>query len=156
MPANTVVILTGNGPAETQPLAVTPAAQPAELAFLAKPSRLPVGLHDGITGAVYVFDAYKNLITAPEPVIFDLSSPGEPDQTRTVITRDGAAWTEMDSTAHQGNDKFVARIGPASSTRIVGQVPGDPCALQMTASPAGSEVKARNRSGSRLQRQRGA
>ena len=35
------------------------------LVFLAKPSRLPVGLHDGITGAVYVFDAYKNLIVTP-------------------------------------------------------------------------------------------
>lgn len=136
-----LVVLTGNGPAEVQSLAVAPAAQPAELAFLAKPSRLPVGLHDGITGAVYVFDAYKNLITAPVPVNFELSSPDEPAQARTVITRDGAAWTEMDSTAHQGNDKFVASIGPVSSTRIVGQVPGDPCALQMTANPAGNEVK---------------
>lgn len=136
-----LVVLTGNGPAESQPLAVTPAAQPADLAFLAKPSRLPVGLHDGITGAVYVFDAYKNLITTPEPVNFQLSSPAGPPQTRTVITHDGAAWTEMDSTAHQGNDKFVAQIGPVSSDRIVGQVPGDPCGLQMTASPAGSEVK---------------
>jgi len=131
-----LVILTGNGPTETQTLAVTPAAQPADLTFLAKPSRLPVGLHDGITGAVYVFDAYGNLITAPVPVNFELSSPSEPAQTRTVITQDGAAWTEMNSTAHQGSDKFVAHVGSVASTRIVGQVPGDPCGLQMTASPA--------------------
>ena len=136
-----LVMLTGNGPVETQTLTVTPAAEPANLSFLAKPSRLPVGLRDGITGAVYVFDAYGNLITAPQPVSFELSSPAEPAQTRTVITRDGAAWTEMDSTDHQGNDKFVARIGSVTSMRIVEQVPGDPCGLQMTASPAGSDVK---------------
>ena len=134
-----LVILTGNGPGQTQTLAVKPAAQPADLTFLAKPSRLPVGLHDGITGAVYVFDAYKNLITAPVPVIFELSSPAGPAQTRTVMTRDGVAWTEMDSTAHQGSDRFVAHAAAVASTRIVGQVPGDPCGLQMTASPAGQQ-----------------
>lgn len=132
-----LVILTGNGPTQTRALTVTPAAQPADLTFLARPSRLPVGLHDGITGAVYVFDAYKNLITAPVPVNFELSSPSEPAQTRTVITHNGAAWTEMDSTAHQGNDKFVAHVDSVASIRIVGQVPGDPCGLKMTASPAG-------------------
>lgn len=134
-----LVILTGNGPNETQTLTVTPDAKPADLTFLAKPSRLPVGLHNGITGAVYVFDAYKNLITAPVPVNFELSSPSEPAQTRTVITHNGAAWTEMDSTAHEGNDKFVAHVGDVASTRIVGQVPGDPCGLQMTATPAGKQ-----------------
>jgi len=136
-----MAILTGNGPVETRPLEVTPAAEPASLSFLARPSRLPVGLRDGITGAVYVFDSYRNLIAAPMPVDFELSSPSDAVQTRTVITRDGAAWTEMDSTAHQGNDKFMARIGNVTSTRIVGQVPGDPCGLQLTASPAGRDVK---------------
>lgn len=136
-----VVMVTGNGMGESHALTVTPAAQPAHLTFLARPSRLPVGLRDGITGAVYVFDAYENLITAPEPVNFDLSSPGEHPQTRTVITHNGAAWTEMDSTAHQGNDNFIARIGSVSSTRVVGQVPGDPCGLKMTASSVGREVK---------------
>jgi hypothetical protein len=136
-----LVILSGSGLNETQPLDVKPAAAPAELSFLARPSRLPVGLRDGITGAVYVFDAYKNLITAPEPVNFELSSPAGPAQTRTVITRDGEAWTEMDSTAHQGNDKFIARIGSVAGTRIVGQVPGDPCGLNMMAAAAGKDVK---------------
>lgn len=136
-----LVILAGNGPAETEPLTVSPATEPADLSFLAKPSRLPVGLRNGITGAVYVFDRYKNLITVPSPVKFDLSSGPDAGQTRTVATRDGAAWTEMDSTAHQGNDKFVASIGPVSSTRVIEQVPGDPCGLKMTASPAGQNVR---------------
>lgn len=136
-----LVILAGNGPAQTQTLEVKSSPQAGELDFLARPSRLPVSLHDGITGAVYVLDPYKNLITAPTPVNFELSSPSGATQTRTVVTQDGAAWTEMDSTAHEGNDKFVARIGNVASTRVIGQVPGDPCGLQMTASLAGSKVK---------------
>lgn len=136
-----LVILTSGGATETQPLTVTPAADPERLSFLARPSRLPVGLNNGITGAVYVFDAYRNLITAPTPVDFILTSPGEPAQTRFATTTNGAAWTEMNSTAHQGKDKFVARAGTAVSTRIIEQVPGAPCSLQMTAVAAGKDVK---------------
>ncbi len=138
---NYQVILIGDGTDVTESLAVKPAAQPADVSFLAKPSRLPVRLQGGITGAVYVFDAYENLITAPLPVNFDLTGPAGGTQTRTVISRDGAAWAEMNSTDHQGNDKFVARIGNVSSARIIGQVPGDPCGLKMTASPDRGEVK---------------
>lgn len=136
-----LMILTGNGWGETDSLEVTPARQAAELSFLARPSRLPVGLHDGITGAVYVFDAYRNLITTPASVSFELSGPSGVEQRRTVISHLGAAWTAMNSTPHQGNDKFVARSGLATSERIVNQVPGDPCGLKMTANPAGKEVR---------------
>jgi hypothetical protein len=47
----------------------------------------------------------------------------------------------MDSTAHQGIDKFVARVGDVYSTRVVAQVPGDPCGLKMTAQQAGQRVR---------------
>jgi len=127
--------------AESGALDVVPAAQPADLTFLARPSRLPVNLHSGITGAAYVFDAYHNLIDTPASVSFELSSPAGATQKRTVETRDGAAWTEMDSTAQQGMDKFVARVGDISSMRIVGQVPGDPCTLKMSAHPSGQQVQ---------------
>ena len=70
-----VVILAQAGGTSTGSFDVTPVRAPAILSFLAKPSRLPVGLHDGITGAVYVFDVYHNLIAAPTPVFFELSSP---------------------------------------------------------------------------------
>jgi hypothetical protein len=116
-------------------------SQPADLTFLARPSRLPVGLHSGITGAAYVFDAYHNLIDKPVSVSFELSSPAGATQTRTVETKNGAAWTEMDSTAQQGADKFVALVGDVSSMRIVGQVPGDPCTLKMSAHPSGQQVQ---------------
>jgi hypothetical protein len=120
---------------------VIPGTKPAEVTFLARPSRLPVGLHGGITGAAYVFDSYHNLMTSPMNVSFELSSPKGANQTRTVATRNGAAWTEMDSTAQQGADKFVARVGDVSSMRIIGQVPGDPCSLKMSAHPNGQQIQ---------------
>ena len=135
------VLLPESGAPESGSFDVVPAAKPADVTFLARPSRLAVGQHGGITGAAYVFDAYKNLITAPTKVSFELSSPKGANQTRTVETRYGAAWTEMDSTQQQGTDKFVARAGDVSSLRIIGQVPGDPCSLKMSAHPAGQQIQ---------------
>lgn len=116
---------------------VVPATQPAKLNFLAKPSRLPVGLHNGISGSVYVFDAYGNLITTPLPVSFTLTNLSGAAQKRTVTTENGTAWTQMDSSTKEGAAKFNAQAGAASSTRVVEQVPGDPCSLQMSAQRAG-------------------
>ena len=132
-----VVILTQASGTSSQSFDVTPVSAPSSLSFFAKPSRLPVGLHDGITGAVYVFDVYHNLIAAPTPVSFELSSPTGAVQKQQVSTRAGAAWTEMDSTSQQGSSKFVARAGDISSTSIISQVPGDPCDLKVSAQPSG-------------------
>jgi len=90
---------------------------------------------------VYVFDAYRNLITAPLPVTFDLSSSAGKEQKRVVVTRDGAAWTGMDSTPQQGIDRFTARVGEVASTRVVAQVPGDPCGLRMSARESGQKLE---------------
>jgi hypothetical protein len=135
-----LAVLAGDSSTETGSFEVVPASKPANLSFLAEPSRLPVGLPHGITGAVYIFDAYHNLISAPTPVSFELSSPSGTVQKRVVIAKGGAAWTEMDSTAQQGIDTFVARVGEIFSTRVVGQVPGDPCGLKMNAQPSGQQV----------------
>lgn len=115
--------------------------QPAELNFLAKPSRLPVDLKGGITGAVYVFDAYHNLIFTPTPVSFELSSPGGNVQKHIVATQGGVAWIEMDSTAVAGTDRFMVRSGDVSILRVVGQVPGDPCGLKMSARQTGDKIQ---------------
>jgi hypothetical protein len=136
-----IAVLATDSSTESDSFDVVPASQPADISFLAKPSRLPVGLHDGITGAVYVFDIYHNLITAPMPVSFELSTPSGSVEKRTVGTRYGAAWTAMDSTAQQGIDKFAARIGDASNTRVISQVPGDPCGLKMSARPSGQRLE---------------
>jgi len=136
-----LVVLAGTSATQNGSLDVVSAHKPANLSFLAKPSRLPVGLHGGITGAVYVFDDYHNLIASPTPVSFELASPSGTVQKQLVVTRNGAAWTVMDSTAQQGIDKFVARGDGAYSTRVVAQVPGDPCGLKMTAQQSGQQVR---------------
>ncbi len=136
-----IVALAAESFTENDSLDVEPLSQPADLSFLARPSRLQVSLQDGITGAVYVFDAYHNLIAEPMPISFELSNPTGTVQKRVVVTRNGAAWTGMDSTAQQGIDKFVARTGGILSTRVVGQVPGDPCGLKMSAREAGKQVQ---------------
>jgi hypothetical protein len=120
---------------------VIAASRPAEVSFLARPSRLPVGMQDGITGAVYVFDEFHNLITTGLPVRFELSNPSGDVQAREVTTRAGAAWTAMDSGAHQGSDRFSAEVRGISSTRVIRQVPGDPCGIKMSASSVGSSVR---------------
>jgi hypothetical protein len=47
----------------------------------------------------------------------------------------------MDSTAQQGADRFLARAGDVSSTRVVAQVPGDPCGLKMSARQLGQQLQ---------------
>jgi hypothetical protein len=131
----------GGSAAETDALDVTPASTAAHLSLLAKPSRLPVSLHDGITGAAYVFDAYGNLILAPLPVAFEISGPSGTAQNSNTMTRAGAAWVEMDSTGKQGIDQFAVKVQGISSTRVVRQVPGDPCALKMSAQASGEKLE---------------
>jgi hypothetical protein len=138
-----LVILSKASGVETNFLDVVPAGSPAELSFLAKPSRLPVSQHDGISGATYVFDAYGNLILAPMSVSFELSSPFGAVQKDEAITRNGAAWVEMNSTERQGIDRFVAGAGNISSASIIRQVPGDPCGLKMSAEQSGQQLQLR-------------
>lgn len=133
-------VFVAGGVGESALLDVLPANKPADVSFLARPSRLPVKLHDAITGAMYLFDSYQNLITTPTPVEFQLSTPAGSMQSRAMITSNGAAWVAMDSSPKEGAAKFVARAGEISAMRIIGQVPGDPCGLQMTARPAGKRV----------------
>jgi hypothetical protein len=131
----------GNNSTITRSFDVVPAKRPVKLSFLAGPSRLPVGIHDAIGGAAYVFDTYRNLIVAPLPVSFELTSPSAAAQSRVVTTHDGAAWTAMDSSAKQGVDTFEARLGDIGSTRIVRQVSGDPCNLRMNVTQLGGQLQ---------------
>jgi hypothetical protein len=135
-----VAFLEHGGSTDVGEFNVVPASQPASLAFLAKPSRLSVDLHNGISGAVYIFDTYHNLITRPVPVTFQLSVPAANVESRTVQSRDGAAWTQMNSSSRQGAAKFVATAGGVSDTRVIEQVPGDPCSLKMNAQPDGQRI----------------
>jgi hypothetical protein len=135
-----LAVLVGGSSTDNGAFDVLPTRQVERVSFLAKPSRLPVGLRNGISGAVYVFDAYRNLITTPMSVSFQLSGTTAPTQTRTAMTRNGCAWTQMDSAAKEGSAQFEARAGGISSTRVIEEVPGDPCGLRISARPAGRQI----------------
>jgi len=119
---------------------VTAASAPASISFLAKPSRLPVSLHDGISGVAYVFDIYRNLILQPTTVSFQLSSAGHLSQGRSESTRDGVAWIKLDSPASAGSTQFDAKAGDVIAKRIVEDVPGEACNLKMSAHGSGQRI----------------
>jgi hypothetical protein len=133
------IVTTRGGATYSRAINVVPSGKVAALTFLAKPSRLPVSTR-GITGTVYVFDAYHNLITSPAPVSFELSYPRRPAQRQVVETRNGAAWIEMDSSTQAGKDSLVARAGDISSSRVIEQVSGDPCRIKISATPSGKNI----------------
>lgn len=112
------------------------AAQPANLNFLAQPSRVPADRKDVISGTTFVFDRYRNLVLAPTPVKFELTVEGAAPIVRNVTSRGGVAWTRMDSSRRAGNAQFVASItGDSSVDRVVQQVAAEPCNLRIHAQP---------------------
>ncbi|HXC42963.1 MAG TPA: hypothetical protein VNY51_05495 [Candidatus Dormibacteraeota bacterium] len=117
------------------------AAQPSTLSFLAKPSRLPVDSHAGISGVVYVFDAFRNLVLVPTDVSFELSQGRGAAQTRTVATNNGVVWVKLDSASQAGTAQFLARVGGVAEKRVIQQVPGEPCNLRMSAHKSGAWVE---------------
>ncbi len=106
-------------------------AQPARVSFLARPSRLPVAVTNGISGTLFAFDKFHNLVLRPEPVTFKLSVGDVPPLTRTITTREGVAWTALDSSRKAGLAQFTATIGDVTERRVVQQVPSDPCNLRL-------------------------
>jgi len=136
-----LVVLTAGSSTDKKLLDVTPAKAIDNLSFFAKPSRLPVARHNGISGTVYTFDAYHNLVTRPTAVTFELTNPAGAVQQRSATTKWGRAWITMDSTEKEGNDKFVAEADGVSSARIIEQVPGDPCSLKMNAKLSGQHLE---------------
>ena len=107
--------------------------KPAELSFLARPSRVPAATHDGISGVVFPFDHGDNLIIEPLTVRFDLTVAGGPPESRTVQTHNGVAYTIVDSGRKEGAAQFVASAGDATARRVVQQVAADPCTLHFQA-----------------------
>jgi len=135
-----LAVLVAGSSTESGVFDVTAAHQPAALSLLAKPSRLPVDVRDGISGVAYVFDAFQNLTLAPTQVSFQLSGVAGAVQARTALTQNAVAWTKMNSAAKEGSAQFEARVGDAASTRVVQLVPGDPCHLRMKARPSGQRL----------------
>lgn len=122
--------LIANGSAST--VEVVP-AQAKELAFLARPSRVPADRKDVISGTVFLFDNSHNLVIAPTPVKFDLSVKDGASQSRTVQAKDGVAYIKMNSGRQAGAAQFVAAVGDTTVHRVVQQTAADPCNLRMRA-----------------------
>ena len=116
---------------------LVPSHHPATLSFLAKPSRLPVNLSNGLSGVVYVFDVFRNLVLQPQQVSFELSDAAGRSQSRTATTHDGVAWVRMNSAAKAGTAQFQAVAANIREKRMIQEVPGDPCTIRMSARGSG-------------------
>jgi len=106
------------------------------LAFLARPSRVPASRPGVITGSAYLFDAYNNWVLEKYPVKFELSVDGSSAGSRTEESKNGVAWVRLDSGKKAGAAQFVASVGDASVKRVVQQTASDPCTIRMKAQPA--------------------
>lgn len=102
------------------------AGQPANLSFLAKPSRIPVGQRNGISGTVFIFDKFNNLVVQPTPVNFNLTVNGSGAH-QTVTSQNGVAWIDASSGPKEGAAQFVTSVGDVSVRRVVQQVASDAC-----------------------------
>ena len=108
------------------------AAPVHSIAFLARPSRVPSNTPGVISGTAFLFDRYQNPVLQPQPVKFELSVNGQ-SVSRTEISKDGVAYTKLDSSKKEGPAQFVASSGDASVRRVVQEVASDPCNIRMTA-----------------------
>jgi hypothetical protein len=114
---------------------VTP-SKPADIAFLARPSRVPASTHKVISGTAFVFDTNHNLVTRPTPVDFSLGVPGGRAETRTTSAKDGVAYLILDSGRQAGAAQFTASLSDDNVRRVVQVTASDPCNLRMRAQPA--------------------
>jgi hypothetical protein len=124
-----IAIVRSGGSPQSKVFWVKP-AQPENLSFLARPSRVPVNQRDAISGTVFVFDKFNNWVLQPTPINFSLSVNGI-GISRTVTSRNGVAWIETSSAPREGAAQFVASVGTTSVRRVVQQVASQPCNLRM-------------------------
>jgi hypothetical protein len=116
------------------------AGEPANTAFLARPSRVPAAKPGVISGTAFVLDKYNNLVTQPTPVKFDLAVPGTPAETRSETSKLGVAYVRMDSGKKSGAAQFVVQAGDTQVRRVVQQTASDPCNIRMKAEPSKNGV----------------
>ena len=120
-----IAILRGDGNPQSAVFWVKPGPT-ASLSFLARPSRIPVALRNGISGTAFIFDKFNNLIYEPTPVNFSLSVNSS-GPTQKVTSQQGVAWIDASSGPKEGAAQFVASVGNVSVRRVVQQVASDAC-----------------------------
>jgi hypothetical protein len=105
------------------------AAEPGRLAFLLHPSRIPVSQPNAINAVSVVLDRFRNLVTQPTTVTFQISTKDGAGGSLPLKTRSGIAWTRLASGPKEGAVEITASVGEASEDRVVQQVASDPCNL---------------------------
>ena len=116
------------------------AAKPADLAFVAKPSRVPAAQPRAISGSVFVFDGFQNLVLQPTTVKFNLSLAGIPPITRTETTKNGVAAVLLDSSRTAGPAQFVVATEDVTVRRVVQETASEPCNLRIKAERAKNSI----------------
>jgi len=124
-----IAIVREGGKSSSQLFFVQP-GKVENLSFVARPSRVPVAHPGAISGVIFVFDRYENLILQPTPVKFNLSVEGT-GVSQSVTSKNGVAWTSSSSARKAGAAQFVASASDVSVRRVVQQVASDPCNLRM-------------------------
>jgi hypothetical protein len=106
-------------------------SKPMSLAFLVHPSRVPVRLNNAVTGVVFPFDEFHNMVFAPATVDFQLATNGANLMSHSTPTQGGVAWFRTSSGATAGPLQVTASIKDVIARRVVQQVASDPCHLQI-------------------------
>jgi hypothetical protein len=114
---------------------VEPAAA-NKLSFLVHPSRVPVGMSEGISTVAFVRDNFANMVLNPEPVTFSIVPKNEKPISAQRTSENGVAWVRLTSAKKEGATKLGASIGHADELRVVQQVAADACNLRIKASRA--------------------
>jgi hypothetical protein len=112
----------------------------AELVFLVHPSRVPVSEVGAISAVTVVMDRFQNLALQPEGVTFRAIANATVASSRPQMTRNGVAWTRLDSGLQDGTVEIDASLGQLSERRVVEQVAAEPCKLHASAERRGDRV----------------
>ena len=109
------------------------AGAPASMSFLAHPSRAMVKQNDSVSGVVFPFDKYQNLILTPVTVNFQMTANKNSLFSRAVPTRQGVAWFRTSSGNSAGLALLSASVNGISTQRALQLVASDPCNLRIKA-----------------------
>jgi hypothetical protein len=112
----------------------------AELVFLVHPSRVPVSERDAISAVIVVMDGFHNLALQPEGVTFRAIAKEAVVSSPLQMTRNGVAWTRLNSGPKDGTVQINASLGQLSERRVVQQVAAEPCKLHASAEHKGDRV----------------
>lgn len=121
------------------PFFVAPATI-STLSFLAHPSRALVRQNEAISGVVFPFDKFQNLVTTSVTVNFQLNANKANLFSHSVPTRLGVAWFRSNSGNKAGVAQLTASVNDISAQRILQLVASDPCNLRIKAQQVSKSV----------------